>query len=75
MTAPTTAAFVSCSHCRRILPVETLREYRGGNKRLMRYCPTCWAAREKALAGREGSNKKPAEAGSLRSPCHRRADS
>lgn len=31
-------------------PVETLREYRGGNRRLMRYCPTCWEQRTKAIA-------------------------
>ena len=50
MTVPTTAAFVACSHCRRFLPVETLREYRGGNRRLMRYCPTCWEQRTQAIA-------------------------
>lgn len=50
MTVPTTAAFVACSHCRRFLPVETLREYRGGNKRLMRCCPTCWELRTQAIA-------------------------
>ena len=50
MTAPTTAAFAGCSHCRRFLPAETLREHRGGNRRLMRYCPTCGERRTQALA-------------------------
>lgn len=50
MTLPITSAFLSCSNCRRFLPVETLTEYCGGRKRLMRYCPTCWEQRTNALA-------------------------
>ncbi len=50
MTLPITSAFLSCSNCRRFLPVETLTEYRGGRKRLMRYCPTCWEQRTRSIA-------------------------
>lgn len=56
MTGPTTAAFVACSQCRKFLPVETLREYRGGNKRLMRYCPACWDERKRAIAALKKSS-------------------